>query len=138
MKKYLVPLAVLAIAAAISAVMYFIITEIHRDWQPVTGTVTDIEITDRRKHPGSWIRFDWTYRVDGIEYSGQDRFIYSGDPGYHEGDEKEIWYDPDKPSDSQFFKPSPGLYVCVPFFFAVPFMLAAHHLQAKKERSGPL
>ena len=136
MKKFLTPLAVLVIAAAVSAAWYFIITEMYKDWQPAAGTVTDVEITRRLKHPGSWIRYAWTYRVDGIEYSGQDRFIYSEKSGYHEGDEKEIWYDPDDPSDSQFYKPSPGLYVCAPFIFAVPFMLAAYHLQAKKESRG--
>ncbi len=127
------PLVVLVIAAIISVILYFTIIEIYKDWQTATGTITNIEITSRRKHPGKRIHYYWEYCVDGVEYSGYDVFAYSGQ-SYHEGDEKEIWYDPDNHSESQFFKPSPNLAVYIPFFFATPIMLAAYSLQARKEQ----
>ncbi len=44
MKKFLMPLLVLVIAAIISAVLYFVRIEIHKDWQTTIGTITNIEI----------------------------------------------------------------------------------------------
>lgn len=52
------------------------------------------------------------------------------------GDQKEIWYNPDNHSKSSFYKPGPDLYPYVPFIFAIPIMLAAYHVQAKKENKS--
>jgi len=116
-------------------ILYFTITEIHRDWQTTTGTITNIDITFRRKHAGKRIHYYWTYTVDGVDYSGYDVFAYD-EQLYAEGDEKEIWYNPDNHSESQFTKPSPSLYVYIPFVFALPVMLAVYDLHAKKERKS--
>ena len=45
MKKFLMPLLVLVIAAVISVVLYFVRIEIHKDWQTTIGTVTKVEVT---------------------------------------------------------------------------------------------
>ena len=47
MKKFLMPLLVLVIAAVISVAFYFVRIEIHKDWRTTTGTITNIEITKR-------------------------------------------------------------------------------------------
>ena len=136
MKKWLMPLAVLVIAAILSVILWCIAAETYKDWQPTAGTITHTEIRFRRRRPGKWIEYTWKYSVDGVEYSGCDWFAPSGTPEWQEGDKKEIWYDPDRPSESQFSKPSPKLLVCTPFIFAVPLMLAAYSLSAKKEGNG--
>lgn len=133
MKKFLLPLAVLAAAAILSVILYVSITETYKDWQTTTGTLTDIEITDRRKHAGKLIRYEWSYTVDGTEYTGSDRFSYNGQTD-RPGDEREIWYDPAKPSESALSRPSPDLEICIPFFFAVPVMMLLYHVEVKKEK----
>lgn len=136
MKKFLFPLLVLIIASMISAILYFVIIETHNDWKTTTGTITNIEITQRRKNPGKYIHYYWSYSVDGVEYTGYDVFNYSGKQDDNEGDKKEIWYNPDNHSISQLFKPSPNLSVYIPFIFAVPIMLAVYHLQAQKDNKS--
>lgn len=141
MKKFLMPLLVLVIAAVISVVLYFVRIEIHKDWQTTTGTITNIEFTYRRHtrlRNGGWvIHYCWTYTVDGVDYSGYDDFAYRKNSNNNSiGDQKEIWYNPDNHSESSFYKPGPDLYPYVPFIFAVPIMLAVYHIQAKKENKS--
>lgn len=139
MKKFLMPLLVLVIAAVISVAFYFVRIEIHKDWRTTTGTITNIEITKRNSRGiggGGWtIHYYWTYNVDGVEYSGYDNFhYYRGESSNKSiGDQKEIWYNPDNHSKSSFYKPGPDLYPYAPFIFAIPIMLAVYHVQAKKE-----
>lgn len=137
-KKFLMPLLVLVIAAVISAVLYFVRIEIHKDWQTTTGTITNIEVKHRSNRGlggGGWrIHYYWTYTVDGVEYSGYDNFGYRKNSNNKSiGDQKEIWYNPDNHSKSSFYKPGPDLYPYAPFIFAIPIMLAVYHVQAKKE-----
>ena len=138
-KKFLLPLLVLLVAAVISAVLYFVRIEIHKDWQTTIGTITNVEIKHRRKFGkvggGGWhIHYYWIYTVDGVEYSGYDYFGYRKNSNNKSiGDQKEIWYNPDNHSESSFYKPGPDLYPYAPFIFAIPIMLAVYHTQAKKE-----
>lgn len=136
MKKLLLPLAVLLVALFLSIIIFFTITEKHQNWQTTTGTITSIEITDRTRGAGEYIHYHWTYIIDDVSYSGYDVFHYSGSLNIKQGDEKEIWYNPANPSESQFSKPSPSLSVYIPFLFAIPIMLAFYHLQAKKEHNA--
>ncbi|MBQ2326617.1 MAG: hypothetical protein II376_03595, partial [Clostridia bacterium] len=61
MKKLLMPLVVLIMAALLSVIQYFVVTERYKDWKTTTAVITDIEITDRRKHVGKWIHYYWNY-----------------------------------------------------------------------------
>lgn len=141
MKKFLMPLLVLVLAAVISVVLYFVRIEIHKDWQTTTGTITNIEVKHRSNRGlggGGWrIHYYWTYTVDGVEYSGYENFGYRKNSNNKSiGDQKEIWYNPDYHSESSFYKPGPDLYPYVPFIFAIPIMLAVYHTQAKKENKS--
>ena len=133
MKKLLMPLAVLIISAFLSVMQYYAVTETYKDWMKTTAVITDIQITDRRRHAGKWIHYYWNYNIDGVTYSGHDFFAYS-EQKYMIGDEKEIWYNPADHSESQFSKPSAELEVCIPFFLAVPISLGVYSIQAKREK----
>lgn len=61
MKKFLMPLVVLVIAAVISAVLYFARIEIHKDWQTTIGTVTKVEV--RQRKIGSPFRNPFTVNI---------------------------------------------------------------------------
>lgn len=139
MKKFLMPLLVLVIAAVISVVLYFVRIEIHKDWQTTIGTVTKVEVTRKSSHRigggGKTFHYYWTYNIDGVEYSGYETF--GGNKMlYNIGDKKEIWYNPDNHSESRFVKPGPELYPYIPFIFAITVMLAVYSLQAKKENKS--
>lgn len=133
MKKILMPLSVLLLAAIISAVLYFVRIEIFKDWQTTTGTVTNTEITHGKQR--RWvINYYWSYTVDGVEYSGYDNFNYrKPSKNFSAGAQKKIYYNPENPSQSSFHKPGPDIYPYIPFIFAVPVMLAVYHTQAQKE-----
>ena len=72
MKKFLMPLLALVIAAIISTVLYFVRIEIHKDWQTTIGTITNIEIKHHSNRSkvggGGWhIHYYWIYTVDSVE-----------------------------------------------------------------------
>lgn len=137
MKKFLMPLLVLVIAAIISIALYFVRIEIHKDWQTTTGTITKTEVTKRRSHVGWIMHYYWTYSVDGVEYSEYDNFYYRQNLHYKSiGDQQEIWYNPDNHSESSYYKPGPEMYPYIPFIFAIPIMLAVYHVQTKKENKS--
>ena len=133
MKRFLMPLVVLIMASMLSVVQYYAVTETYKDWKNTTAVITDIQITDRRRHAGKWIHYYWNYNIDGVTYSGHDFFAYS-EQKYMIGDEKEIWYNPADHSESQFSKPSAKLEVYIPFFIALPISLGVYSIQAKREK----
>lgn len=141
MKKIIVPLVVLLIAGIISAILYFTINEKAEQWLTTDGTITNVKITQGNARSiggsGPKIHYEWIYTVDGIEYSGKDMFGYRKEQGhYNVGEKKEIWYNPKNPIETSFVKPSPNLAVWVPFFLAIPIMLAVYSMQARKENKS--
>ena len=115
MKKLLMPLVVLIMAAMLSVVQYYAVTETYKDWMKTTAVITDIQITDRRRHAGKWIHYYWNYNIDGVTYSGHDFFAYS-EQKYMIGDEKEIWYNPADHSESQHKAHTKRCGLCVIIF----------------------
>lgn len=76
MKKLLMPLVVLIMAAMLSVIQYYAVTETYKDWMKTTAVLTDIQITDRRRHSGKWIHYYWkahTKKVWALRY----HFTYS-------------------------------------------------------------
>ncbi len=127
-KKLTSVIAVIAVAAIISCIIYITDCNKYRDWTTAPGVITEIEVT--RNHNS---RIHYKYAFDGVVYSGSelvDRASVSS--GRKTGDEVSIWIDPDNPSSSFYLQPNPTFQAFAPFFLAVPLCLA---IALRKEKA---
>ncbi len=130
-KRLLVPIAILAAACIASIGIYFARTEQYKDWVSTPGIILDIE-TYRSKRSSSH-RIYYSYSVDDMAYTGDS--LYSGThTDFSEGDETDVWYNPQNPSESSFHKPGPGLDPYAPFFIGIPLALGAFGFRRRRIR----
>ena len=120
--QWLWPAAVLAVAAILSVAVYFGRLEQYKSWLPAPGVVQRVELYSGGKHHSGGHRIYFSFAVNGKEYRGSTS--YSGrHSDFHQGDDVEVWYDPEDPTRSSFHKPSPGLDPIGPLFFGVGIVL---------------
>ncbi len=114
---------VLAIAAILSTGMLLIKSEEYRDWQPADGIVTNLrQHTNLGIGSGRSCLVDYLYEANGVTYTGFDSFRGNIPDGWYIGMPAEVWYNPDYPSHSMFYKPEADLWILAPFCLAVPVL----------------
>ncbi len=98
-KKILVPICILLVTAVIGTVWYFWFEYKYQNYQPTSAVVTEYWVTFGRSKVGGGRMYHWKYKycVNGVEYSGYDK--YSGNSGESNniGDSITVWYNPEKP-----------------------------------------
>ncbi len=115
--------ALLLLAAFISSVaIYFGRIEQYRDWKQISGYVVgETELRHFR------VAIDYTYMVNGVDYTSRESFHDTPDFEFPPpGSSVTIWYDPDRPQLSSYYKPTPGLDPLGTFFAAVPLSAAVY------------
>lgn len=117
--KYVLPVLILLVALLSSILIYVLRSEQYKDWTSAPGVI--LKIQDVRNFN---VRIYYAYTVDGKSYNGDDLFGRSSESKNEEGQKVTVWYDPDHPSSSSFFKPHPGLDPYGPFFLGIPLSIA--------------
>ncbi len=117
------PLLVLLAAALASVLIYEGMTWYYADWVTAPGQVA--KIYQYRGNGGRSGTTHYTvyynYAVNGTGYQGVDS-TGGVNEEYVEGGSAEVWYDPDNPARSSFFRPWPGLYPVLPFIITFPYL----------------
>lgn len=133
----------LLLACICSAAIYFIRTEQYKNWMPTEGVVVEIEeyySTGGRHHIGSGYshRIFYSYILDGQSYSGSNLYSGRDEGNFLKGQSVQIWYNPQKVSESSFHKPGPGLDPYVPFIMGVPLTGVALRIAGQNRRRSTI
>ena len=105
-----------------SAAIYRARTVQYSDWRPISGYV--VQVRDARHFQ---VRITYAYMVKGVEYGGSE--LFHDDPDYElppAGSSVTVWYDPDNPERSSFYKPEPLLDPYAPFFIGIPLCVGVY------------
>lgn len=139
-KRILKSVGILALAAIISVSLYFIKTAQYRDWLPAEGVLTNIEEYSGHSHrsrgSNRTYRLFYTYTVDGEDYDGSSAYSGKAPDNHFIGERVEVWYNPDKLSESMYHKPGPGLWPTVPIVFGIPLALRILFPKRRKKNLG--
>ncbi len=132
-KPWILSVLILLVAAIASVGIYFYRINQYQDYLPTPGVIVDIEQYSGSRHSSSGYRIFFEFEVNGTSYIGNT--LYSGNHTDSQiGDTRDVWYDPDDPTQSSFHKPSPGLDPYGPFFIAIPLAISSY-LVRKRMRS---
>ena len=134
-KKILVPICILLIFIVIGTVWYLLFENKYENYQPTDAVITNHWVThDGHTKAGGGRLYHWeyTYSVDGKEYSGYDR--YSGDSGESDiGATVTVWYNPDSPDESTM-STNASMNFIAPLFLALPLMLGTYTFFSRQEK----
>lgn len=114
------------LAAIISVSLYFIKAEQYKNWLPEKGILTNIENYSARRSRHDTRRsycLFYSYMVDGKIYDGSSSYSGKAPDNHFIGEQVDVWYNPEEPSQSSYHKPGPGLYPYLPFIFYLPISL---------------
>lgn len=122
---------ILLLALICSVVIYFARTWQYHDWVSTPGVVTGIQHYSGSKHNNASHRIYFSFSVDGKIYQGNS--LYAGiSTDVTEGEQTEVWYNPENPNQSSFSQPNPGLDPYGPWFLAIPAVLLVLGLGRKR------
>lgn len=80
------------------------------------------------------VRVDFSYTVDGVQYSGFTVYPRSGVTDKKaSGEQVVIWYNPENPAQSSYHKPSGDIELYAPLFLAIPICLAVFTVMSRNE-----
>jgi len=96
-------------------------------WEPTLAIITE---RTNILYSNGYIDYEFTYVVDGKEYTGEQRLKrrvgrHKNAHSYHVGDPQVVWYDPSNPENVSLQNPSPWLSIFLPLILAPPIAFLA-------------
>ena len=107
----------------------------YKTWVTTEAYVDEVNHEGVRKK-NRRVEVDYTYVVDGKTYTGHDSdsSMFRNASSVEEGTLQTIWYNPNDPSQSSYWKPNPLAELELPLFMGgVGIVLAVRNLFKKKD-----
>ena len=125
---FIYPVVILLLAAICSMVIYSVRTAGFGNWQTTDAVIVQRDTLHRHKH-----RVHFVYTVDGIQYTSSEVWRDNADRS-PVGATTDVWYNPERPAQVSYGKPSPGFDASAPFFLAVPLSIAVFLFNRRGEQ----
>lgn len=114
----MLPIIILAISLVLSGYVHITKTKEYETWVSTTGVIDNIEIRERRKTSDESHSIYYSYKVNGVEYTGENTYS-TKNTDFEIGQVVDIWYDSQSPQSSSFHKPNASLNSLVPLLVGV-------------------